>query len=294
MSPTPVPFGSHWIGQGHPCLIVAEAGINHGGKLANALALAGAAKAAGAGALKFQAGDPERYVNRATWDTLRQLEDGRMVPYIEYRKLMELSDDDFAAINRHCQAIDLPWFVSPLDAHAVERFERYDLPAYKVASPKLTDALLLQRLTATGRTIIASTGMSNTVEIEDALALLPRDRLVLCHAISAYPCEDGQVNLRALNTLRLLASDVPIGYSGHEKGIWPSLAAAALGACLIERHFTLDRASYGSDQAASLEPTGFAMLVNGVRSIEAALMGDGQKALQPYELANYTKFRATA
>lgn len=274
--------------------MVAEIGINHSGDVAKAIALIDAAKAAGADALKFQAGDPERYVNRSAWDTPRQLENGETVPYIEYRKSMELSDDDFAAIDQHCRAIGLPWFVSPLDAHAVERFDRYDLPAYKIASPKLTDALLLQRLAATGRTLIASTGMSTTAEIQDALALLPRDRLVLCHAISAYPCEDGQVNLRALNTLRLLAPDVPIGYSGHEKGIWPSLAAAALGACVIERHLTLDRASWGSDQAASLEPTGFQMLVRGVRSIEDALKGDGSKAMMDYELPNWKKFRAAA
>lgn len=292
-SPAPVAFGARSIGLGHPCLIVAEIGINHSGSVEKALDLIDAAHDVRADAVKFQAGDPRRYVNRSAWDSPRETPWGTM-PYIEYRERMELSDADFQRIERHCTDIGLPWFVSPLDAQSVDRFERFQLPAYKVASPKLNDTMLLQRLASTGRTLIASTGMSTTTEIEHALALLPRDRLVLLHTVSAYPCEDGEINLRALETLRLLAPDVPIGYSGHEKGVWPSLAAVALGACVVERHFTTDRSSWGSDQAASLEPAGLSMLVKGIRSIEHALAGDGHKALREYELPNYRKFRQSA
>lgn len=289
-----IPFGERTIGDGHPCLVVAELGINHGGKVAVAKDLLTAAKASGACAAKFQAGDPERYVNRAEWGKPRQLEDGSIVPYIEYRKSMELSDDDFDAIDRHCKAIGLPWFVSPLDAHSVERFEGFNLPAYKVASPKLTDTLLLERLAATGRTVLLSTGMSSFHEIDRALEIVPRHRATILHCISSYPAKDAELNLPALLTLRQRYSLNPIGYSGHETGIWPTLAAVTMGAAVIERHFTLDRASWGSDQAASLEPSGFSMLVRGIRSIEAAMQGDGQKALRESELANYRKFRSVA
>jgi N-acetylneuraminate synthase len=274
-------------------VVVAEIGINHSGSRDQAIALIDAAFDAGADAVKFQAGTPRRYVNESRWADPRATPWGTM-PYIEYRERMELTDDDFAAIHNHCQysLSGFPWFVSPLDAHAVERFERYNLPAYKVASPKLTDQLLLQRLKATGRSVLASTGMSDLRQVLQAADILDQDRLVLLHAVSAYPCEDSAVNLRAIDTLNFTFPGVPIGYSGHEKGIWPSLAAVARGVCVLERHFTLDRTAWGSDQAASLEPTGFSMLVHGVRSIEASLQGDGSKALQDIELANHSKFRA--
>jgi N-acetylneuraminate synthase len=288
-----VTFGTRPIGTGHSCLVVAELGINHSGSLAAAHALIDGAKAAGADALKFQAGDPERYVNRSAWDTPRETPWGTM-PYIEYRKRMELSDADFMAINAHCNSIGMWWFVSPLDAHSVERFERFNLPAYKVASPKLTDSLLLQRLTAIGRTLIVSTGMSTFEDIDKAVDLLPRDRIALLHTTSAYPCPDTAINLKAISRMQERYPDIPIGYSGHESGLWPSLGAVSLGACVVERHFTLDRASWGSDQAASLEPSGFAMLVRGIRSIESALSGDGQKALRENEMPNYNKFRSVA
>lgn len=285
-------FGDRLIGPGLPCLVVAEIGINHNGSRQKALELCDAACEAGADAVKFQAGDPERYVNRGAWDTPRQLQDGRVVPYIEYRKSMELSDEDFRAIAFHCKGLGLPWFVSPLDAHSVERFERFDLPAYKVASPKLTDSLLLQRLRGTGKTVILSTGMSDWQQIDLAADHFPESRLVILHAVSAYPCPDPDTNIRAIRALRERFGNVPIGYSGHETGIWPTLAAVTLGATVVERHFTLDRSSWGSDQAASLEPSGFSMLIKGIRSIENALQGDGSKALRDNELANHAKFRA--
>ncbi len=287
-----IPFGTRRIGPGFPCLVVAEIGINHSGDLATAIRLIDSAKDSGADAVKFQAGDPERYVNRSAWDTPRQIPDGSTVPYIEYRKRMELSQDDFWAIDRHCAKVGIPWFVSPLDAHSVERFEPFDLPAYKVASPKLTDRLLLQRLTATRRSLILSTGMSSFADIDQALGIAEESPIAILHAVSAYTCDDALINLPAITTLQRRYPGAPIGYSGHERGIWPTPAAVTLGASVVERHFTLDRTSWGSDQAASLEPSGFAMMVRGIRSIESAMSGDGVKALRDYELANHAKFRA--
>lgn len=290
---TSVPFGSLTIGAGHPCLVIAELGINMSGSLGTAITMIDAAKAAGASAVKFQAGDPRRYVNRTHWDTPRETPWGVM-PYIEYRQRMELSDADFAAIDHHCCAIGIPWFVSPLDAHSVERFERYNLPAYKVASPKLTDTLLLQRLAATGRTILLSTGMSTLEQIDAALTLLPPERVGLFHCTSMYPCPDQATNLPAIRTLQERYWDIPVGYSGHESGIWPTIGAVSLGTNMIERHFTTDRTAYGSDQAASLEPSGFSMMVRGIRSVELAMQGDGVKALRDGERANLEKFRSVA
>lgn len=295
MNPIPgtIPFGDRRIGPGHPCLVIAEIGINHSGSVDTAIAMVDAARHAGADVVKFQAGDPERYVNRSAWDAHRETPWGPM-RYIEYRKRMELSDLDFSAIDHHCRRIGLPWLVSPLDAHSVERFERYNLPAYKVASPKLTDTLLLQRIAATGRPALLSTGMSTIGEIRHAIDLLSFDRVALLHCVSQYPCPDNQINLPAIRTLQERFLDTPVGYSGHETGVWPTLAAVTMGACLVERHFTTDRSLWGSDQAASLEPTGFATMVRGIRSIEAAMQGDGAKVLRDGEMANYRKFRSVA
>jgi N-acetylneuraminate synthase len=288
-----VAFGELTIGEGHPCLVISEVGINHSGSRQLAIEMIDAAKAAGADAVKFQAGSPERYVNRSAWDGLRETPWGVM-PYIEYRKRMELSDSDFHAIDNHCRLIDLPWFVSPLDADSVDRFEGYGLPAFKVASPKLTDTALLHRLAETDTTVLLSTGMSDITQIDAALTIVPKSRAAVLHCVSSYPCPDNQVNLPAIKTLHERYPEIPVGYSGHETGIWPTLAAVAMGARVIERHFTSDRTQWGSDQAASLEPSGFSMMVRGIRSIEAAMQGDGQKALRDSEMANYRKFRSVA
>jgi N-acetylneuraminate synthase len=288
-----VQFGDRLIGPGHPCFVIAEIGINHSGSLETAIQMIDAAHAAGADAVKFQAGDPEKYVNRSAWKTPRETPWGTM-PYIEYRKLMEFSAADFNAIDTHCFVSGIEWFVSPLDAESVDRFEPLAPVAYKVASPKLTDVALLDRLTATHRPLLLSTGMSTFDEVDTALAHVNRDRIALLHCTSQYPCPDDATNLPAICTLRARYPEIPIGYSGHESGIWPTLAAVTLGACVVERHFTTDRTAWGSDQAASLEPNGFAMMVKGIRSIERALSGDGRKILREGELPNYQKFRSVA
>lgn len=287
-----VNFGFRPIGDGHPCLIVAEVGQNHNGDIDHALKLIAAAQRSGADAVKFQAGDPELYVNRAEWEKPRALQDGRVVPYIEYRKGLELSDADFATIDERCKRLGIPWFVSPLDAPSVERFARYDLPALKVASPMLTDRDLLEAVRDTGRTVILSSGMSTHPEIQRALDIVGTDRTVLMHCTSRYPCPIDHLNLRVIPHL-MATYPVPIGYSGHEVGVSPSVWAVALGACVVERHFTLDRTSYGSDQAASLEPHGFAQMVREIRDAETA-RGDGVKQVYPEERVNMAKFRRIA
>jgi N-acetylneuraminate synthase len=167
--------------------------------------------------------------------------------------------------------------------------ETFGPPCYKIPSAALTDESLLRRLRQTGRPLILSTGMSTMEQIERAVALLDRSNLLLTHATSSYPCEPEELNLRAIETLRR-KFEVPVGYSGHEVGLIPSAVAVALGACLVERHITLDRALWGSDQAASVEPGGFERLVKYIRVTELAL-GDGVKRVYDSEVPSLRKLR---
>jgi N-acetylneuraminate synthase len=276
------------VGPGCPVLIVAEIGINHNGEVGTALRLIEAAAAAGADAVKFQVGDPRRYVSRAQWDVPRATPWG-VLPYIEYRSRMELSGPDLRTTQAHAERHGLLWFASALDVSAVGRLEEMGVPAHKVASPRLTDEALLGALRETGKPVLLSTGMSTLEEIDHAVQVLGTDRLVILHCTSAYPCPAELANLRTIETLRRRYG-VPVGYSGHEIGIPESVAAVALGACAIERHLTLSRASWGSDHAASLEPGGLEKLCKYVRTIETAL-GDGVKRVYAAEGVNAAKFR---
>ncbi|WP_055575389.1 N-acetylneuraminate synthase family protein, partial [Streptomyces albus] len=184
----------------------------------------------------------------------------------------------------------IDWFASPWDEEAVAFLEKFDVPAHKVASASLTDDDLLRALRATGRTVILSTGMSTPKQIRHAVEVLGSENIVLCHATSTYPAKAEELNLRVINTLQEEYPNVPIGYSGHETGLQTTLAAVALGAVFVERHITLDRAMWGSDQAASVEPQGLTRLVRDIRTIEESL-GDGVKKVYDSELAPMRKLR---
>jgi N-acetylneuraminate synthase len=203
---------------------------------------------------------------------------------------MEVGDREFGAIDRHCKDRGMPWFASAWDEEAVDFLERFDPPCYKGASASLTDHALLLKMKATGRPLLLSTGMSTGGEIADAVEAIGRDHLLLAHATSSYPCPVPDLNLRMLNTLKRLYPECPIGYSGHETGLAPTWAAVALGATFVERHITLDRALWGSDQAASVEIGGLMRLVSNIRDIERAL-GDGVKRVYPAELPQIEKLR---
>src|SRR5215212_9482184 len=282
-------LGDREVGPGHPVYVTGEIGINHNGDLENAFALIDQAAAAGCDAVKFQKRTPEVCTPRDQWDIERDTPWGRMT-YIDYRHRVEFGEDDYRQIDAHARSRGISWFASPWDVAAVDFLEQFDVPAHKVASASLTDDELLRRLRATGRTVILSTGMSTPKQIRHAVEVLGSDNILLCHATSTYPAKAEELNLRVINTLQAEYPNVPIGYSGHETGLQTTLAAVALGATFVERHITLDRAMWGSDQAASVEPQGLVRLVRDIRTISEAL-GDGVKQVYPGEIAAMKKLR---
>jgi N-acetylneuraminate synthase len=282
-------IGERRVGEGQPVFVIAEIGINHNGSLELAKKLIDGAHLAGADAVKLQKRTPELCVPREQWDRERDTPWGRMT-YLEYRRRMEFGARELASIDRHCRERGILWFASCWDEEAVDFMERFDPPCYKIASASLTDDGLLGRLRRTGRPLILSTGMSTMEEIDAAVALLGRRDLLLAHTTSTYPCPVGDLNLRMIGTLARRFPECPVGYSGHETGLTPTWAAVTLGARFVERHITLDRALWGSDQAASVEIGGFLRLVQNIRDIERAL-GDGVKRVCDGEVAQIEKLR---
>jgi N-acetylneuraminate synthase len=282
-------LGKKTVGPGHPVYVTGEIGINHNGELDNAFALIDAAAEAGCDAVKFQKRTPEVCTPRDQWDVERDTPWGRMT-YIDYRHRVEFDEDGYRAVSEHCAKRGIDWFASPWDVESVAFLEKFDVPCYKVASASLTDDELLRAMRATGRTVVLSTGMSTPKQIRHAVEVLGSENIVLCHATSTYPAKAEELNLRMIHTLQSEFPNVPVGYSGHETGLQTSLAAVALGACFVERHITLDRAMWGSDQAASVEPGGLQRLVRDIRTIEASL-GDGVKQVYDSELKPMQKLR---
>ena len=269
------------IGPGQPCYIIAEIGINHNGSLDLAKQLIDAAVTAGADAVKFQKRTPELCVPKDQWERQRDTPWGRM-SYIDYKRLTEFGQAEFDLINDYCRALGIDWFASCWDEPSVDFMEQYQPVFYKMASASLTDQPLLNRVRTTGRPLMLSTGMSTQHEIMSAVHYVGLDNLMIAHATSAYPCPPQELNLRMIQTLQAQFPSIPIGYSGHETGLSTTVAAVALGATFVERHFTLDRALWGSDHAASVEPGGLAKLVRDIRATEAAL-GDGVKRVYESE-----------
>jgi N-acetylneuraminate synthase len=282
-------IGSRWVGDGWPVYVIAEIGLNHNGSVEIAKQLIDGAVSAGADAVKFQKRTPELCTPKDQWSIERDTPWGRL-SYIDYRRRIELGAREYAQIDAHCRARGIAWFASPWDQPSVDFLEAFAPPCFKVASASVTDLGLLQRLRATGRPVIMSTGMSSMAEIERAVRTLGTENLLIAHATSTYPCPAESLNLRMIQTLRTKFATCPIGYSGHETGLAPTWAAVAMGACFVERHITLDRAMWGSDQAASVEVQGFARLVSNIRDIETA-MGDGVKRVYDSELPARRKLR---
>lgn len=280
--------GNRSVGHGHPCFIIGEIGINHNGDLDIAKRLIDSARDAGCDAVKFQKRTLEICFPRDQWDNLRETPWGTM-RYIDYRDRLEFRQEAFSEIDAYCRAKDIMWFASPWDIPSVDFLSRFSPPCYKIASACLPDDALLRRIRETGRPALLSTGMSTLGQIHHAVKLLGTGNLVLLHCTSAYPTQNQDLNLRMINTLEL-EFGVPVGYSGHEVGLQTSLAAATLGACVIERHITLDRSMWGSDQAVSVEPQGLTRLVRDIRVIESAL-GDGIKRVYDSEIPAMEKLR---
>ncbi|HLC03324.1 MAG TPA: N-acetylneuraminate synthase family protein [Anaerolineales bacterium] len=276
------------IGDGQPTYIVAEVGINHNGDLNLAKRLIDAAVAAGVDAVKFQKRTPGLSVPADQRDQMRQTPWG-YISYLDYRRRVEFDETAYRMIDRYCRERAVAWFASVWDKPSVDLLEAFDPVCYKIPSASLTDSDLLQHIRAKGRPVILSTGMSTMEQITAAVEVLGSDDLLITHATSTYPCEPTELNLKMIQTLRA-AFPCPIGYSGHEVGLIPTVVSVALGASLVERHITLDRAMWGTDQAASVEPWGFDRLVKYIRVTEGAL-GDGIKRVYESEQVSLRKLR---
>ena len=282
-----VNIGNKQLGHGQPCYVIAEIGINHNGDIDLAKRLISVAVAAGCDAVKFQ----KRTVEIVY--TEKELAQPRPNPFGEtngdLKRGLEFDAEDYAEISNFCKQVKIDWFVSPWDEKSVDFVEKFNPPVYKVASASLTDDNLLRHVRATGKPVIASTGMSTYEEIDHAVNVLGKENTILMHTTSTYPAKYEQLNLRAIPTM-IERYGVPVGYSGHETGIPTSVAAAVLGACCVERHITMDRAMWGSDQAASLEPNGISRLVRDIRLCEQS-MGDGVKRVYEEEIPVMKKLR---
>jgi len=283
-----IKLGNRMVGDGHPTYIIAEIGINHNGDLDVTKQMIDAAVHAGVDAVKFQKRTPEVCTPPEQQKQMRETPWG-YITYLDYRYKVEFGVEEYREIDRYCQEKGIQWFTSVWDEQAVDFMEQFDTPAYKIPSASITDHNLLRYTRKTGRPMVISTGMSTMEQIRAAVKVVGTENLVITHCTSTYPCEPEELNLRMIQTLRN-EFDCPIGYSGHEVGLVPPQVAVALGACMIERHLTLDRAMWGSDQAASVEPSGFERLVKYVRTAEASL-GDGVKRVYESEMSSLKKLR---
>ncbi|HQF42266.1 MAG TPA: N-acetylneuraminate synthase family protein [Ignavibacteriaceae bacterium] len=289
MSKREIKIKDRFIGDGHPVFVIGEIGINHNGDVEIAKKIIAGAKHAGVDAVKFQKRTPEICVHKDQWNIERDTPWGRMT-YIDYRYKVEFNEEQYTEIDRYCKEIGITWFASCWDEPAVDFIEKFDPPLYKTASASLTDFSLLEKVNKLNKPVIMSTGMSTMEEIEKAVSEMNKNNLMIAHATSAYPCKNEELNLKMIETLKNKYSDIPIGYSGHEVGLAPTWAAVALGACFVERHITLDRAMWGTDQAASVEINGIERLISSIRDIELAL-GDGIKKVYDSELYQIKKLR---
>jgi N-acetylneuraminate synthase len=282
-----VRVGSRLIGEDQPCLVIAEIGINHNGDIDLAKRLISVAIAAGCDAVKFQKRTVEVVYTADELAKPRENPFGTTNGDLKYG--LEFEREEYEEIDAFCKSVKMCWFASPWDEGSVDFLEQFSVPVYKIASASLTDDNLLRYIRKTGKPIIISTGMSTYDEIDHAVEVLGKEDLVLMHTTSTYPAAYDELNLRAIPTMAKRYG-VPVGYSGHETGIPTSVCAAAIGACCVERHITMDRAMWGSDQAASLEPNGISRLVRDIRLWEMS-KGDGVKRVYEREVPIIKKLR---
>lgn len=283
-----VKLGNRLVGDGHPVYIIAEIGINHNGDLDIAKQLIDAASEAGCDAVKFQKRTPELCVPKEQRDKMRHTPWG-YITYMEYREQVEFGENEFSEIADYCQNKKIDWMASAWDEPSVDFLEKFNPVLHKAPSAALTDSELLKKMRQQKRPLMLSTGMSEMDQIQAAVELVGLEDLIIAHCTSTYPCPPEELNLKMIQTLREMYP-CPIGYSGHEIGLPTTVAAVTLGASVVERHITLDRAMWGSDQAASVEPGGIRRLVKYIRVIEDAL-GDGVKTIYDSERPNISKLR---
>lgn len=272
--PALVSVGDRTIGTGSPCFVIAEAGVNHNGDLALAHRLIDVAADAGADAVKFQTFRTDRLVTASAPKAKYQQETtGAGEGQAEMLRRLELSPDSHAELQAHCADKGILFLSTPFDEESLDLLVELSVPAIKIGSGDLTNHLLLRRAARTGLPLLISTGMATLGEVDLAIRAVQAagaGEVVLFHCVSSYPAAADDTNLRSMHTLAA-AFGVPVGLSDHTVGIEVSLAAVALGAAVLEKHFTLDRALQGPDHRASLTPSELGALVRGVRLVEAAL-----------------------
>ena len=282
-----VMIGDSLLGDGHPCFIVAEIGINHNGDIDVAKKLIDLAKFSGCNAVKFQKRNIDVVYKPEELSAPRESHFGNTNGDLKYG--LEFGLEEYQEIDRYCREKNIPWLASCWDEDSVDFIDQFDVPCYKIASASLTDDDLLRHTKAKGKPIIMSTGMSTLEQIDKAVDILDKDDLIVLHCTSTYPAYYRELNLSVIPVLRKRYG-IPVGYSGHETGLSSSVAAVAFGACVVERHITLDRAMWGSDQSASLGPSGIIKLVKEIRLVEDA-MGDGVKKVIEREMPIIKKLR---
>ncbi|HEX7541765.1 MAG TPA: N-acetylneuraminate synthase family protein [Anaerolineales bacterium] len=284
---TDIKIGSRLVGDGHPCYVIAEIGINHNGDIEIARKLIDVAAASGCDAVKFQKRTIE--VVYSAEELARPRESPFGITNGDLKYGLEFGQEEYQEIDRYCRERKITWFASCWDEASVDFIAQFNVPCFKIASASLTDDDLLRHTRAKGRPILLSTGMSSLEQVDHAVDLLGKKDLIVLHTTSTYPAFYEELNLRVIPALKLRYG-VPVGYSGHETGLSTTIASVALGACVVERHITLDRSMWGSDQAASVESQGFMRLVRDIRLVETA-MGDGIKRVIEREVPIMKKLR---
>ena len=282
-----VKIGKYNVGDLSHCFIIAEIGINHNGDINLAKKLIKMAHDLGADAVKFQ----KRTVDVVY--TQHELEMERPNPFGntngDLKRGLEFGSDEYRKIDEYCKSLSIMWFASCWDEESVDFIEQFNPPCHKIASACLTNDKLISYIKNKGRPILLATGMSTQEQIDHAVDILGQDNLVLMHCTSTYPSSEAELNLNVIPNY-IEKYKCPIGYSGHEKGVFPSVLAASMGACAIERHITTDRTLWGSDHPASLEPEGLRRLIRDIRLLNT-IKGDGKKVVYESELPIIKKLR---
>ena len=282
-----VKIGNKLVGDGQPCFVIAEIGINHNGSVEMAKRLIDMALECGCDAVKFQKRTIDVVYTKEELAKERQSVFGNTNG--DLKRGLEFGEKEYKEIDEYCKSKNILWFASCWDEASVDFIDKFNPPCYKIASASLTDDELLKYTKAKGKPILLSTGMSTLEQIEHAVEILGKENLIIYHCTSTYPSNNDEQNLSVISTFKT-HFNCPIGFSGHERGISPTLLSVALGACSIERHITLDRTNWGSDQAASLEKPGLQRLIRDIRQIPT-LIGDGKKCVYERELPIIEKLR---
>ena len=282
-----VRVGNILVGDNQPCFIIAEIGINHNGSLKDAKRLIDMAVSNGCNAVKFQKRTVDVVYSKEELERLRPNVFGETNG--DLKRGLEFGLEEYKEIDEYCKQKNIMWFSSFWDKGSVDFIDQFNPPCYKIASASLTDDELLKYTKSKGKPILLSTGMSTMEEIEHAMEILGEENTIIYHCTATYPSNSNEINLNCINTLKERFS-CPVGYSGHERGIAPSILAVGLGACSVERHITLDRTNWGSDQAASLETPGLFHMVRDIRQVPM-LLSDGKKVVYEREIPIRKKLR---